>query len=380
MHTYKHLIAENIAPKGTKQIGVYDNTGKKVCTIPLGRLCQPTKEKLYSFGVVSDIHLIKSDLVWDWYPIEKFDRALSHFQEKNCEMCIVSGDLTQCGYRWGNSNTDNEPDSTQMENYHIVSNKYSDLPVYEIAGNHESYFSSHPITDYLDSWEKDTGKRDLSYTITQGNDLFILLGQPTGGTAIESLQWLYETLEANRNKRCFVFIHPWLTDDSGNPLTTLENNVFSMWQNNTGNQNLEKVFKNLMSHYKNTVLFHGHSHTKFENQALDKCANYTDKNGFKSVHIPSLSRPRNIDAETGEESYSVAESQCYLIDVYDDYIILNGIGLTDVKTADMTDKQYKSCPLGTYKIDTPLITVEPGTFTDSTGTITTNATSYYDGL
>lgn len=366
-YKYNHFIPQNIAPKGTKRIGVYDNTGKRICTIPLNRLTPPTKEKLYSFGAVSDIHLIKSGIVWNWYPIEKFDRALSHFQENGCVMCVVTGDLTQGGYRW---NDKDDEDSTQMSNYRTVCANYSDLPVYELAGNHESMYSI-PITNNLDSWETDTGKRDLSYTVVQGNDLFIFLGQPTGGTVLESLQWLYETLETNRNKRCFVFIHPWMTNDSGNPLTALENNVFTMWQNNTGNKNLETVFKNLLTHYKNTILFHGHSHTKFENQELDECANYTDKNGFKSIHIPSSSRPRDVDVETNTAIYSVTESQCYLVDVYDDYIILNGIGLKGITSADVTSKQYQPCPLGTYKIDTPLVTVEANTFVDTTGVITT---------
>lgn len=217
---------------------------------------------------------------------------------------------------------------------------------------------------------KEDEMKEFFMTTAQGNDLFIFLGQPTGGTAIERLQWLYEILEANRNRRCFVFIHPWMNNDSGNPMTTMDNCVFTMWENNTGNKNLEAVFKNLMAHYKNTVLFHGHSHTKFESQAVDKCANYTDKNGFKSIHIPSSSRPRDVDGKTGEYTYSVTESQCYLVDVHDDYIILNGIGLTDITSADIASKQYQPCPLGTYKIDTPLVTVEAGTFTDSTNTIT----------
>ena len=366
MYKYTHLIPQNIAPKGAKQIGVYDGKGNRIAGVPLGKLKHPTGEKLYSFGALSDIHMIKPALTWDWYPIEKFDRALSYFQENGCVMCIVSGDLTQCGYRWNDAN---DVDLTQMGAYKSVCDKYT-IPVYEIAGNHESYYSL-PITNNLDLWETDTGKRDLFYTVTQGNDLFVFVGQPTAGTAIADLQWLYETLEANRNKRCFVFIHPWMTDDSGNPLSASDNNVFTMWQNNTGNRNLEKVFKSLMSHYKNTVLFHGHSHTKFEMQELDECANYTDKNGFKSIHIPSSSRPRYVDVNTHELPYCVTESQCYLVDVYADYIVLNGIGLTGITSADVASKQYQPCPLGTYKIDTTLQTIAPNTFTDSTGTITT---------
>ena len=291
----------------------------------------------------------------------------SYFKEQGCALCVVSGDLTQCGYRW---NDKDDVDLTQMGTYKSICDKYSDLPVYEIAGNHESYYSL-PITNNLDLWQADTGKRELSYTVAYGNDLFIFLGQPTAGTVLEDIQWLYETLETNRNKRCFVFIHSWMSNDSGNPLAASDNGVFTMWQNNTGNKNLESVFKKLMSHYKNTILFHGHSHTKYEMQELDECANYTDKNGFKSIHIPSSSRPRTVDLETNELVYNVSESQCCLVDVYDDYIVLNGIGLTGITSADVASKQYKSCPLGTFKIDTPLVTIEANTFVDSTGTIET---------
>ncbi|MBR2492129.1 MAG: metallophosphoesterase [Paludibacteraceae bacterium] len=356
------FIAENIAPPNAKSLAIY-NGDTKICNVDISRIQSGIGEKLYSFGAVSDIHLIKSGLTWNWYPIEKFDRALSYFQEKGCVMGIVSGDLTQCGYRWNNAD---DVDLTQMGTYKSVCDKYT-FPVYELAGNHESYYNMF-ITNNLDLWEADTGKRDLSYTVTQGDDLFVFLGQPTAGTAIQDLQWLYETLEANRNRRCFVFIHPWLTNDSGNPLSAMDNNIFTMWQDNTGNRNLEAVFKNLLAHYKNTVLFHGHSHSKFENQAVDECANYTDKNGFKSIHIPSSSRPRDVDA-TGTASNSVTESQCCLVDVYDDYIVLNGLGLTGITSADIASKQYQPCPLGTFKINTPLVTVEANTFIDSTGTI-----------
>jgi hypothetical protein len=80
-----------------------------------------------------------------------------------------------------------------------------------------------------------------------------------------------------------------------------------------------------------------------------------------------------VDAETNKATAteSITESQCYIVDVYNDFIILNGIGLTGITSADVASKQYQHCPLGTYKIDTILQTIEPNTFTDSTGTITT---------
>ena len=56
-YKYKHFIPQNIAPKGAKQIGVYNSKGNKVTNIPLGRLTAPTATPLNSFGLVSDIHL-----------------------------------------------------------------------------------------------------------------------------------------------------------------------------------------------------------------------------------------------------------------------------------------------------------------------------------
>ena len=168
-----------------------------------------------------------------------------------------------------------------------------------------------------------------------------------------ALQWLYNTLEENRNKRCFVFIHPNLTDDSGNPLGVYATNqFFDTWGTNT------TVFKNLMSHYKNTILFHGHTHMMFECQEADETANYTEKNGFRSVHIPSLSRPCAIIG--GKREYQNDKSYGYVVDVYEDCIVLNGMDFINTVPV----------PLGCFKIDTTLVEIPEKTFTDSTGTIT----------
>ena len=49
-YKYKHFIPENTAPKGAKNIAVFNND-KKVYSIPLGRLTPTKKEKLYSLAV-----------------------------------------------------------------------------------------------------------------------------------------------------------------------------------------------------------------------------------------------------------------------------------------------------------------------------------------
>ena len=335
MYRYNHFIPQNTAPKGTKRIGVYDTNGKKIMTIPLGGLTPPKSEKLYSFGIVSDIHLYPLAPV-AWEPEEKFDNALTHFENVGCSFCVACGDLTNTGFYLRTVESDANTtylDERQLTKYKEICDKHT-ISVYEIAGNHESYYGM-PITNNLNKWNTFTGKGELSYTVTQGNDLFIFVGQPQGSIPMSDadLQWLQETLETNRNKRCFIFVHPHIS--SGNPLGAYtSNNLFAEWGAKT------TTFKNLLSHYGNAILFHGHSHFLFECQEYDKTANYSQNDGFKSIHIPSLSRP--CDIVDGVRTTQDSKSQCYVVDVYEDCIVLNGMDLIN----------NKPIPLGTYKINT----------------------------
>ena len=97
-----------------------------------------------------------------------------------------------------------------------------------------------------------------------------------------------------------------------------------------------------MKQYPNAILFHGHTHIKFEAQEFDKEANFSVENGFKSVHIPSLGVPRTLVSEDGTWEAADSESQGYIVDVYSNCIVLNGM--------DFINNQ--PVPLGVYKIDT----------------------------
>lgn len=347
-YKYKHLKPQNIAPAGTKSIGVYDGTGKKVCAIPLGRLKPLAKEKLYSFGLVSDIHISHYSKV-DWDPDTKLDNALTYFENKGCAMCIATGDLTNTGfYLRTDENTAGTEylDERQMMKYKEICDKHT-IPVHALSGNHESYYGM-PIANNLALLETYTGKGELAYTVKQGNDLFILCGQPRDAAVMsdEDFAWLNETLEANKDKRCFVFIHSHIDDnveggieDSGNPAFARENSIFGYWGKiRTTN------FINLMKQYPNTILFHGHTHMMFEAQKFDKDANFSDENGFKSVHVPSSGAPRKLISADGTWQAENGESQGYIVDVYEDCIVLNGMDLIN----------NIPVPLGTYQINTPL--------------------------
>ena len=357
-YKYTQFIPQNTMPAGAKSIGIYDKDGKKVYTMSLGRLSHSTNNKLYKFGVISDLHLF-DNLSVSWQPNPKFDNALTHFENQGCDFCIVCGDLTQTGFYKRTIESDattTYADETQMRVYREICSDHS-IPIYEVCGNHESYYGMS-IENTLDKWKSYSDNSELVYTIAKADDIFIFVSQPrdTWVMSDEEMQWLYETLETNRNKRCFVIIHSNIPNDSGNPLNARPSSIFKDWS-----EVKTEVFKKLMAHYKNTILFHGHTHMKFESQQYDKMANYTEINGFKSIHVPSCGSPRTLKSD-GTWVAGEAESQGYIVDVYDKYIILNGTDLVN----------HKLIPLGTYKINTNLVNVAAGTFIDSTGTIKTN--------
>ena len=332
-YKYEHFIPQNIAPSGAKYIGVYD-CDKRVLTIPLRGLTPPTGTKLYSFGLVSDIHLYPIAAV-EWTPEVKFDNALTYFESKGCMFCIQCGDFTQTGLFLDGDRVN--MDTRQFAKYKEICDKHT-IHIYGFCGNHESYMN--PIANNPEELRYYTGT-DLYYSVEQGSDLFILLGQPSPGYVMsdEAYNWLVATLEANTNKRCLVFVHSYIEEDSGDPCDVRENSIFEAW-----GVTRTDAFTNLLSQYDNVILFHGHSHMKFQSQEFDTCANYTEKNGFKSVHIPSLGVPRDVDTVNKVSVNDDRASQGYIVDVYDDCIVLNGMDFIN----------NVPVPLGTYRINTSL--------------------------
>lgn len=339
MAKYEKFIPQNKAPIGNSLIYVY-NGDKKVGKIKVGSLKMPTLDnKLYSFGAISDVHL-QYDTAQ-----EDFQRALTYFNETaDVSFTCVCGDLTSLGT------------AEQLQTYADYVNLYSpNTPVYEVTGNHDA----HQKILSLDSMRGYTG-HDLYYSFARGNDVFIMFGmtQANLNEAVstpfsqESLQWLYETLEANRNKRCIVFQHCLRFDGSGKPYSPY-------MTGNLLNNTQGSVFISLMEHYKNVIWFHGHSHMKFDCQEDCSYANYDRMFGCHSVHIPSLAVPRDYAEDTYVAMYS--ESEGYVVDVYENHIVLKGRDFV----------KGKFLPIATYCIDTTLQTIEANTYTDSTGLIST---------
>lgn len=356
---YTDFIPQNVALLNTRRINIYDTNGNKVGNIPLGSLTPPnSRQKLYSFGALSDIHLQYDTAQND------FEAALKYLNNtEDVEFTCICGDLTSNGT------------TTELDVFKKHINDYSsDTPVYAISGNHDSPSVGNTVTDEsavnglgFDALRPYTGQ-SLYYSFTKGDDVFIMIGEWAWSYiwpfSIAEMQWLYETLEANRNKRCFVFQHLLSFEGCGNPYPNLESPTTdilgcentSRYSNITG-----RIFLSLMRHYKNCIWFHGHSHISFECQKDNPMSNYDQYYGIHSVHIPSLAVPREYENSTKVERYS--ESEGYVVDVYENGIHLRG--------RDFAYNNYEGrfLPIASYWLDTTLKTVDAKTYKDPTGNI-----------
>lgn len=342
MTRYSAFIAQNVALKDVRRIAIYNEQGNRVGQIPLGHLSIPAiGAKLYSFGALSDIHIGESTANDDYV------RALK-WLSTNVDFICECGDLVH-------GNATDAP--AQIQQY-IACRANATVPVYAIAGNHDGAYVSNvetTITNY-------TGK-PLYYSFMQGDDVFILVGIKSNGRTVSlfadgELQWLYETLETHRNRRCFVFQHVRPDDACGNGLGIYTNDI---WGDITGYPD-QTVFESLMNHYPNVLFFHGHSHIKFSLQEHDDAANVARDFAGWSVHIPSLAVPRDTSSVVNPSIVNVyAASEGYVVDVYSDGVHLRG--------RDFVRGEY--LPIASYWLDTTLQTVAAGTYRDSTGTIVT---------
>lgn len=344
MSKYNHFISENIAPKNAKHIAVYNEQGNRVGKIPLGNLAFPKSEvKKYSFGALSDVHLSYTTGESD------FITALNYFNNTNpVDFICISGDLSDVG-----------TDARLSRFAELVSAYSPNLPIYVSAGNHDAYDASHairPEAEVNTSMLTHTGN-PLYYSFEYNNDVFIFVGICNGTFSQPELQWLYETLEANRNKRCFLFEHVFAFEGCGN--------AFGLYTYNLIDNTMGNVYKSLLRHYHNVIWFHGHSHTKFHGQEYNKMANYDKVFGCHSVHVPSIAVPRTDADGDYEFQIEYQDSEGYVVDVYENGIHLRG--------RDFVAREFLS--IASYWLDTTLQEIEEKTYVDPTGIINTSGSS-----
>lgn len=313
----------NTAPPQANSIGVYDNSGNKVGTVPLYNFKKRQGVKLYSFGLISDLHM----QVVDTYDSQNdLRRAFEFFTDCGIDMTCCCGDIMD-------TNTLQE-----YINFKEIKDQFPDISFYSCTGNHDCSGANGYNKTY---WNTYVGC-EKTFELNHNGDHFLFIGMNAwdfkNGYTDADLDWLETKLNEYRNERCFVFIHCPIPQYVGNykEMYTQDN-----WL--TGS-NLYRV-KEMADYYLNSVWFSGHSHWKWHLQKWEENANIYKNNSAWNVHIPSCAIPGDAidDVELGR---IVEGNEGGIVDVYENYIEIKGV---DLKTG-------KYIPVAQYRLDT---TIQP---------------------
>lgn len=329
--TYTYLNSFNIAPYEATKIAVCESGTTNI----LASSSLPSQfkfdsstygSKLYSFGALSDVH-IDGDGTDEANASSDLIRALTFFNSNSSFVC-VSGDLCK---------VENSGDDELLMYKNLIDNNAT-IPVYESRGNHDCRYS-------ITNWESYTGG-SLYFEQTYQNDKFIFLGMNAenyGNSCFttEELDWLETKLESYKNQRVFLFFHVFMPNTCGNI-----NNLYPYSSLDTSSSVISR-FIELMTTYKNVIYFSGHSHLEFACQRFGANANiFSDGSTCHRVHIPSCAKPRkNTSGTSSDDTYTNhGGSEGYLVDVYENAIVLRGI--------DFINGKY--LPIANYLMDTTI--------------------------
>lgn len=361
---FTDLIKNNVAPYSASKIGVYASDGSRVGEIPLGSFKPNYGERLYRFGLLSDVHNEDSQSTEN---AQDFINALTELNNKeSIEFICITGDLTQASHSTGNI-------ATEMTLYQNNLNAAGvNKPVYVTTGNHDCPGSTD--VDYTTFYQK-AGLSDIapssgataSYEVTKTHttsggvtvtDHFLFLTMRryefTSSTYYDAdITWLGNKLEAYKNDRCFVFTHMFFPDYAGNL-----NRIYPTGNWLSGAQLTS--LKNLIDSYPRSYWFSGHSHWKWYLQKYEDKANiYPTSNSGRTtgwaVHIPSCASP--IDSDGSSRVSMPLQSEGGVVDVYEDYVDIRGI---EFKGPSDSNYNMKYIPVAQYRLYTEA-GVEPST-------------------
>ena len=332
-----HFIPQNKLPNDA-YICVYQGE-KLVGMVNANVLTKATVgKKLYSFGALSDVHVTYGE-----FAREKVVNAIKFLtDEMEVAFTCISGDLTSTG------TTDqfrSYISAVETAKGQCVRNAI----IHDTTGNHDVEQGNATISflqDYADGKEP-YASRPLYYSFNYGDDVFIMFGMTgwpgkNGNNILfstESMAWLESTLNANKGKRIFLFEHcPYFTSTGG--VVTDGIGVVVGLSPPTGGyiSSRNHAFMQLISANPNVIFFHGHTHIPFYRQSDYSGINYSEELG---VHIPSLATGRKQNDNGGWVNDN-NESWGYVVDVYENHIVIRGCNF-------MTKKFV---PIATYQVQT----------------------------
>lgn len=298
-------------------------------------------ERVYSFGSISDLHFNRYELEGGADVAEStFARALTFYDKADVALVAMPGDIS----------TDGEKEA--FEAFNNISSGY-DFPVYTVTGNHDvrEKFSKESWRENMNkgAYDEEPAKGivnvsdnglDFVYEEASSGDIFIFLHQTSNNYGIvvnslldnSQLDWFEARLEEYKDRSVYVFFHTFLTRASGNPFMSTGNlqNEFG-WHYflyYTLGSNDEARMRELLREYDNVTFFNGHSHWAYHLQSINPELNISKngEDGATYVHVSSVSSPR-VTADYGVlwEGTDPDMSEGYLIEVYEDTLVLYGV-------------------------------------------------------
>lgn len=328
-------------PNGAENIIVtLDGETLETIAIPSEKISD-RGEKTYSFGSISDLHFNRYDLE-DGNDVAEttFARSLTFFETAGVTLVAMPGDISCDG------------EKEAFEIFNTISSSY-DFPVYTTTGNHDlhKYYEKENWLEFMNAGvygeEKAEGiinvadnGLDFIYEESASGDIFIFLNQTSNNYGLlwnallqdSQLDWLETQLETHKDKTVYLFFHTFLNSANGNPLMStgnLQNNLgwaYPLFYTQGANDEIR--LRELLREYDNVVFFNGHSHWAYHMQYLNPNLNISKngEDGATFVHVSSVSSPRITgDYQVLWSGTDPSMSEGYLIEVYDDTVVLYGV-------------------------------------------------------
>ncbi|MBQ7999711.1 MAG: starch-binding protein [Ruminococcus sp.] len=343
-----------IPADATKVIAVKGSTSKTVAAatavfdIPADKQFKASSsEKEYDFQALSDIHIQHDDSYWV-YSKTHWANALEIAAQRDVEFVAVCGDQVN-GYGYS---------SLQKEwpiYLKILADSSFTNPVFETNGNHElkgnggdtAQQQDHDIYKIGSGLNVETGTMPTTtyYEKTINGDHFLFMTLENSGAPNEysefsdaQLDWLEGLLNKYKNDghKIILFQHSLIKGyGAGDDIET----PFYGGGLNTDFADVQR-FIDILEANKDVIWFSGHSHVDFKYNY-----NFTNMNGTSaySVHIPATTSTTHPNLSTGSNDYIMSpdSSQGYFVDMYGDYVVINGTDLV----------KNEILPLYTYLVD-----------------------------
>lgn len=290
-----------------------------------------SSDKTLSFEALSDTQVDQQSSPFYTYSVEHFKMALENAASRNVDFITTSGDCI--------NNYQNGTTKEWLSFQKIIADSSYLNPIYEANGNH----SMKSDREYgLEAFIKATGlgvdDETLGdkpwYEITAKNgDHFIFAALENSDSvgdhdefSDEQLDWLENTISSyyDDGHRIFVFEHAFF--HGYGPGDDKVNHYYSGGLRTTEDFPTNKRFKELFDKYREVFLYTGHSHLDFEYNW-----NYDNENGKTAnmFHIPSTACTTHVTNGSLDYAMNIKNSQCYIVDCYDDMVISNGLNVYD---------------------------------------------------